>query len=164
MQGRSLPRPAMRLICNTTAATMAESRVPITERMTTGTIPLHRATPARMRPGIPITARGGGTIGVVQAYVADVSPPDRRTKSLGWLSAITSLGAVAGPAVGSLLVSLGGLEFVGLGAAGIALLVAVFAWRFLTESRRVPTPGGVARRTSQSADRKSTRLKSSHRC
>ena len=61
---------------------------------------------------------GGGTIGVVQAYVADVSPPEQRTKSLGWLSAITSLGAVAGPAFGSLMVSLGGQEFVGLGAAG----------------------------------------------
>ena len=84
---------------------------------------------------------GGGTIGVVQAYVADVSPPDQRTKSLGWLSAITSLGAVAGPAAGSLLVSLGGLEFVGLGAAGIALLVAIFAWTYLTESRRFPTAG-----------------------
>jgi MFS family permease len=84
---------------------------------------------------------GGGTIGVVQAYVADVSAPDRRTKSLGWLTAITSLGAVAGPAVGSLLVSLGGLEFVGLGAAGIALLVAVFAWSYLRESRRIPTAG-----------------------
>jgi MFS family permease len=46
--------------------------------------------------------------------------------------------------VGSLLVSLGGLEFVGLGAAGIALLVAVFAWRFLTESRRMPTASGPA--------------------
>jgi MFS family permease len=84
---------------------------------------------------------GGGTIGVVQAYVADVSASDQRTKSLGWLSAITSLGAVAGPAVGSLLVSLGGLEFVGLGAAGIALLVAIFAWTYLSESRRFPTAG-----------------------
>src|SRR6478672_4543337 len=27
---------------------------------------------------------GGGTIGVVQAYVADASPPEGRTKSLGW--------------------------------------------------------------------------------
>jgi MFS family permease len=85
---------------------------------------------------------GGGTIGVVQAYVADVSRPDQRTKSLGWLTAITSLGAVAGPAVGSLLVSLGGLEFVGLGAAGMALLVAIFAWAYLTVSRRLPTSGG----------------------
>jgi MFS family permease len=87
---------------------------------------------------------GGGTIGVVQAYVADVSPPDQRTKSLGWLTAITSLGAVAGPAVGSLLVSLGGQEFVGLGAAGIALLVGGFAWAYLREPRRFPTEGGAA--------------------
>ncbi|HEU4524326.1 MAG TPA: MFS transporter [Gemmatimonadales bacterium] len=92
---------------------------------------------ARLVQGI-----GGGTIGVVQAYVADVSTSDRRTKSLGWLTAITSLGAVAGPAVGSLLVTLGGLEFVGLGAAGMALLVAVFAWIYLRESRRIPTAGG----------------------
>jgi MFS family permease len=81
---------------------------------------------------------GGGTIGVVQAYVADVSPPEQRTKSLGWLSAITSLGAVAGPAFGSLMVSLGGQEFVGLGAAGLAALVAGFAWWFLVESRGAP--------------------------
>jgi MFS family permease len=40
---------------------------------------------------------GGGTIGVVQAYVADASAPEQRTKSLGWLSAVTSMGAVAGP-------------------------------------------------------------------
>jgi len=37
---------------------------------------------------------GGGTIGVVQAYVADASDPKDRAKSLGWLSAATSFGAV----------------------------------------------------------------------
>ena len=96
---------------------------------------------------------GGGTIGVVQAYVADVSPPEQRTKSLGWLSAITSLGAVAGPAFGSLMVSLGGQEFVGLGAAGLAALVALFAWRFLSESHRKPTadPLGGRRTTGRAA-------------
>ena len=40
-----------------------------------------------------VQGAGGGTIGVVQAYVADASPPEERTKSLGWLSAVTSLGA-----------------------------------------------------------------------
>ena len=35
---------------------------------------------------------GGGTIGVVQAYVADASDPRDRAKSLGWLSAATSFG------------------------------------------------------------------------
>jgi len=94
---------------------------------------------------------GGGTIGVVQAYVADASPPEERTKSLGWLSAVTSLGAVAGPAFGSAMVALGGPRAPGIGAAALALVVALFAWRFLGESR-VPTtttahvrlPGGRA--------------------
>src|ERR1041385_8917381 len=49
---------------------------------------------------------GGGTIGVVQAYVADASPVDQRTRRLGWLSALTSLGAVAGPAFGSLMIAI----------------------------------------------------------
>jgi MFS family permease len=81
---------------------------------------------------------GGGTIGVVQAYVADASAPEERTKSLGWLSAVTSLGAVAGPAFGSLMISVGGARAPGLAAAALAVLVAGFAARFLAESRRVP--------------------------
>src|SRR6476659_1074211 len=82
---------------------------------------------------------GGGTIGVVQAYVADASPPEERTKSLGWLSAVTSLGAVAGPAFGSLMISLGGRHAPGLAAAALTTLVAGFAARFLVESRQVAT-------------------------
>jgi MFS family permease len=79
---------------------------------------------------------GGGTIGVVQAYVADASTPEERTKSLGWLSAVTSLGAVAGPAFGSAMISVGGRAAPGLAAAALALLVAGFAARFLVESRQ----------------------------
>ncbi|HEV8597952.1 MAG TPA: MFS transporter [Gemmatimonadales bacterium] len=88
---------------------------------------------------------GGGTIGVIQAYVADASPVDRRTKSLGWLSAVTSLGAVAGPAFGSAMIAVGGRSAPGLAAAALALLVAGFAWRFLLESRELTTTGGGAR-------------------
>jgi MFS family permease len=84
---------------------------------------------------------GGGTIGVVQAYVADASAPEERTKSLGWLSAVTSLGAVAGPAFGSLMISIGGARAPGLAAAALAVLVAGFAARFLAESRQLPTSG-----------------------
>ncbi|HEY8197159.1 MAG TPA: MFS transporter, partial [Gemmatimonadales bacterium] len=86
----------------------------------------------------------GGTIGVVQAYVADVSTPEERTKSLGWLSAVTSLGAVAGPAFGSAMISLGGRTAPGLAAAALALLVAGFAARFLAESRTVRMSGSHA--------------------
>ena len=87
---------------------------------------------------------GGGTIGVVQAYVADASPPEERTKSLGWLSAVTSLGAVAGPAFGSVMISLGGRTAPGIGAAALALLVAGFAARFLAESHQVRATGATA--------------------
>jgi MFS family permease len=82
-----------------------------------------------------VQGMGGGTIGVVQAYVADVSAPAERTKSLGWLSAVTSLGAVLGPAIGSVLVRAGGQPLAGWGAAGFVLLVAAFGWNFLRESR-----------------------------
>jgi multidrug resistance protein len=84
---------------------------------------------------------GGGTIGVVQAYVADASAPEDRTKSLGWLSAVTSLGAVAGPAFGSVLVSLGGRHAPGVAAAALSLLVAGFASRFLQETRGLRLSG-----------------------
>jgi MFS family permease len=80
---------------------------------------------------------GGGTIGVVQAYVADASLPEHRTRSLGWLSAVTSLGAVAGPALGSFLLALGGHRAPGLVSAGLSTLVALFAWRYLRESREL---------------------------
>ncbi len=80
---------------------------------------------------------GGGTIGVVQAYVADITEGKDRAKALGWLSAVTSLGAVVGPALGSILVGLGGRTAPGLGSATLCVLVAAFAWKFLRESHAV---------------------------
>ncbi|HEX6105850.1 MAG TPA: MFS transporter [Gemmatimonadales bacterium] len=96
---------------------------------------------------------GGGTIGVVQAYVADASAPEQRTKSLGWLSAVTSLGAVVGPAFGSAMAALGGRQGPGIGAAVLALVVALFAWRYLGESRLTTTTShpGAGRTTSRAA-------------
>src|SRR5687768_15459725 len=82
---------------------------------------------------------GGGTIGVVQAYVADASEPSERAKGLGWLSAATSLGAVVGPALGSLLVRFYGRSAPGLAAAGLCVGVAIFAWRYLDEARATLT-------------------------
>ncbi|HSJ62657.1 MAG TPA: MFS transporter [Gemmatimonadaceae bacterium] len=92
---------------------------------------------------------GGGTIGVVQAYVADSTPADRRTRSLGWLSAVTSLGAVVGPALGSTLVAAGGRAMPGITAAVLALGVAALGWRHLAEppqpDHRTAEHGAVAR-------------------
>ena len=88
-----------------------------------------------------VQGMGGGTIGVVQAYVADTTAPDQRTRALGWLSAVTSLGAVVGPAFGSALDQAGGHQAPGLVAAALAALTALFAWRFLRESRTMRAPG-----------------------
>lgn len=84
---------------------------------------------------------GGGTIGVVQAYVADASKPEDRAKSLGWLSAVTSLGAVAGPAQGSLLAHFWGPLAPGIGSAALCVLTSLFAWRFLRESKDMRAAG-----------------------
>ncbi len=96
---------------------------------------------------------GGGTIGVVQAYVADASPPEQRTKSLGWLTAVTSFGAVAGPGLGSLLIVAGGHRAPGLAAGAFSALVAVFAWRFLRESKRMPVSGALGARAEPRSQR-----------
>jgi len=77
---------------------------------------------------------GGGTIGVVQAYVADASDPKDRAKSLGWLSAATSFGAVVGPAIGSVLIHWG-RHAPGIASAIFCVLISVFAGVYLRESR-----------------------------
>jgi len=77
---------------------------------------------------------GGGTVGGLQAYVADAIREDDRAKSLGWLSAATSFGVVVGPAFGSFLTLLWGRRAPGLGAALLCASIAVFAWRYLRES------------------------------
>ncbi len=84
---------------------------------------------------------GGGTIGVVQAYVADASEPEQRTKSLGWLTAMTSLGAVVGPAFGSILDQALGRSAPGIAAAVLAVVTAAFALRFLPESQGMRKSG-----------------------
>jgi multidrug resistance protein len=85
-----------------------------------------------------VQGAGGGTTGVAQAYVADTIKPANRAKALGWLSAATSAGVMIGPAIGSLSHSLLGAEAPGFVAAGLCLVNAAFAWRWLPESR---TPG-----------------------
>jgi multidrug resistance protein len=84
---------------------------------------------------------GGGTIGVVQAYVADASDPRDRAKSLGWLSAATSFGAVVGPAIGSALIHWG-RHAPGIASAIFCVLISIFAAVYLRESREEALASG----------------------
>jgi MFS family permease len=93
-----------------------------------------------------VQGAGGGTVGVIQAYVADAVEPDQRARSLGWLSAATNLGVALGPVLGSYSVALGELDLLpgaaswtmgpaapGLAAAAICLWNKAFAARYKRE-------------------------------
>jgi multidrug resistance protein len=77
---------------------------------------------------------GGGTTGVVQAYVADTMLPRERAKALGWLSAATSAGVIIGPALGSFMHRFGEAA-PGVFASILVLINVAFAWKWLPESR-----------------------------
>ncbi|MES1239980.1 MAG: MFS transporter [Acidobacteriota bacterium] len=82
-----------------------------------------------------VQGAGGATTGVVQAYVADAVVPEERTKALGWITAATSAGVMIGPLIGSASTHLGPTA-PGYLAAGLCLLNALFAWKWLPESKR----------------------------
>jgi MFS family permease len=85
-----------------------------------------------------------GNISTIQAYISDVTPPDKRAGRMGLLGAAFSLGFIIGPAVGGLLAH---PEFGPAGfrvplfvAAGLALLAAVGVMLFVRESRAPADP------------------------
>jgi MFS family permease len=83
-----------------------------------------------------VQGAGGGTVGVIQAYVADATEPKDRAKSLGWLSAATNVGVTIGPLLGSASLAWG-RPAPGVLAAGLCVLNMLFAWRYLQEARVV---------------------------
>ncbi len=113
-----------------------------------------------------VQGAGGGTVGVIQAYVADSTPPQDRARALGWLSATTNLGVALGPLLGSFAIALGKRDLMpgpgtlqlghaapGIMAAALCLANMAFAARYLTESRDLneQAPTGEVRRTSSEA-------------
>ncbi|HEX7773414.1 MAG TPA: MFS transporter [Pyrinomonadaceae bacterium] len=114
-----------------------------------------------------VQGAGGGTVGVIQAYVADSTLPQDRARALGWLSATTNLGVTLGPVLGSFAIALGKRDLMpgpetlqmghaapGIMAAALCLINIAFAARYITESRdlaeHAPVEGEV-RRTSREA-------------
>jgi MFS family permease len=112
-----------------------------------------------------VQGAGGGTVGVIQAYVADSTDPKDRARALGWLSATTNLGVALGPVLGSFAITLGKRDLMpgagtfqvghaapGIMAAGLCLLNMVFVARYLKESRDfsdLPQAGEVRRSSTQ---------------
>ncbi|HEY2973668.1 MAG TPA: MFS transporter, partial [Pyrinomonadaceae bacterium] len=91
-----------------------------------------------------VPGAGGGTVGVIQAYVADSTDPKDRARALGWLSATTNLGVALGPVLGSFAIALGKRDLMpgaatlqmghaapGIMAAALCLLNMIFVARYL---------------------------------
>src|SRR5437879_2275755 len=112
-----------------------------------------------------VQGAGGGTVGVIQAYVADSTDPKDRARALGWLSATTNLGVALGPVLGSFAIALGKRDLMpgtgtmqmgraapGIMAAALCLLNMIFVARYLKESRdfsEQPKEGEILRTSSQ---------------
>jgi MFS family permease len=89
-----------------------------------------------------IQGLGGGTTGVLQAYVGDAFEAKDRAKALGWLTASTSAGVMIGPAIGSLAFGFGPAA-PGIVAGSLCVLNVAFAWKLLPESTTRAARGKV---------------------
>jgi len=92
----------------------------------------------------------GGTLGVVQGVIADITPPRDRAKVMGYFGAAFNFGFAVGPAIGGLLASpeqgLAGFRLPIFAAAAIAAGASLWAWWFLAETRQ---PGPASQNAPQ---------------
>ena len=76
---------------------------------------------------------GGANVPVAQAYIADITPPERRAGGMGLIGAAFGLGFIFGPAIGGLLAPISPAA-PGLAAAALCAGNALVAFFFLPES------------------------------
>jgi MFS transporter, DHA1 family, tetracycline resistance protein len=81
----------------------------------------------------------GGTLGVCQSVIADITPPESRAKNMGYFGAAFNLGFALGPAIGGLLASpeagLAGFRAPIFAAAALAAAASLWATLALPETR-----------------------------
>jgi multidrug resistance protein len=76
---------------------------------------------------------GGSSISVAQAYIADVTTKETRSKGMGLIGSAFGLGFVFGPLIGGFLSKFGYME-TGLGAAAFSFIAFIVTMIFLPES------------------------------
>lgn len=70
---------------------------------------------------------------VANAYIADVTPPEKRAQTFGWIGAAWGVGFIVGPAIGGFLGDFG-LRIPFLAAAGLTFVAALYGAFVLPES------------------------------
>ncbi|MDA1276415.1 MAG: MFS transporter [Verrucomicrobia bacterium] len=81
----------------------------------------------------------GANISVASAYIADISPPEKRTQRMGLIGMAFGLGFVFGPALGAFSYKAFGLSGPGWVAAGFCLFNFLLGCFVLVESRKAST-------------------------
>jgi len=76
----------------------------------------------------------GGNITVAQAYIADITPPEDRSKRMGLVGMAFGLGFIFGPAISGIALKLGGATAPGWAAAALCAANFLLAWFILAES------------------------------
>lgn len=92
-----------------------------------------------------IAGIGGSSIGVAQAYIADVTTAENRSKGMGIIGAAFGLGFVFGPLIGGFL-SKFGYFITGLGSAFFSLSAFVVTIFLLPEPPRTSSKGAIRSR------------------
>ena len=82
----------------------------------------------------------GANLSVASAYIADITPPEKRSAKMGLIGMAFGLGFIFGPAIGAFSVDLFGRQGPGWVAAGFCAANFVLGWFILGESR---TPGSA---------------------
>jgi DHA1 family tetracycline resistance protein-like MFS transporter len=80
-----------------------------------------------------ISGMTSGVFSTANAYVADVTPPEKRARAFGWMGAAFSIGFLAGPALGGFLGDIN-LRLPFLVAAGLTLVNALYGLFVVPES------------------------------
>jgi MFS family permease len=87
----------------------------------------------------------GGNITVAQAYIADISKPEERSKRMGLIGMAFGLGFIFGPAIGGMMITHFGIAGPGWAAAVLCALNFLLTLFILAESHR-PDSAPVANR------------------
>jgi len=82
----------------------------------------------------------GGNITVAQAYIADITPPENRSKRMGLIGMAFGLGFIFGPAISGIALKFGGATAPGWTAAALCAANFLLAFFILAESLK-PSSG-----------------------
>jgi MFS family permease len=87
----------------------------------------------------------GGNITVAQAYIADITPPENRSKRMGLIGMAFGLGFIFGPAISGIALKFGGATAPGWTAAALCAANFLLAYFILAESLK-PNSGHANQR------------------